>query len=765
MSMCLIIAQEDNIFIGSDTACAVLNNDTFYRVDSNSEKLFTLGNDVFFCSGNMSIVSKCIKWIYNSFKQQIDIKVLSNYLKKNFPYRNQKYFDIEILLVRYGENIIYQLSQYNNYEIIRYYADNDIQLICGGYKTKWNFNLTKKFLAKKQSVLDVYTNVYNELSDECIGGFLVIYNNPYNKIKRKIREHDIKYVDSISSKLYLLNSDFVQAGHINGTQIIGGDIYSENYSSTTGTYLGLNNGDFSFGGGKIKYESSIDLLTIKGVNIEWSSSTTPEISDINGLSEDLEEKSANITANADAITAEVSRATTAESNLSSSIIQTAESITSTVNKQITETKEYADAVANTAELNANSSTDEKLKSYSTTTEMNSAITQTAESITSTVSKTYETKTDAETNYTSLQSQITQNANNIELRVEKGSIISTINQSAEEISINASKISLEGVVTANSYFKINTDGSMEATNGTFSGEIVTTSGTIGGFKIGSSAIYNGTNSMSSTTAGIYLGTNGIRQYASSSAYVNISSGVLTAKGANITGTITTSNINATGGTIGGINISSTGLYYSGSSSTDGFGIWKSGTHSHNGSYIIMHAGGNGSNIGGATFRVYQNGAVIANSLTATNATISGVLTAGTGSSLGGFKTDSNSIYYGSWGSTPPSVFMCTGSNSSYSLGGSGSISGWCFGAGSTFGVTNSGAMYCTSGKIGGWSISSSTLRADNSFLDASGVFCFQDNTNCQVSFSGGTLSLSSGGKFRIGSTSLTESNLIKLLALI
>ena len=83
----------------------------------------------------------------------------------------------------------------------------------------------------------------------------------------------------------------------------------------------------------------------------------------------------------------------------------------------------------------------------------------------------------------------------------------------------------------------------------SGRITATSGSIGGFTIGSSSIYNGTSSLTSTTAGIYLGTNGIRQYASSDAYTNITKGILTAKGANITGTISTDNITATGGSIG------------------------------------------------------------------------------------------------------------------------------------------------------------------------------------------------------------------------
>lgn len=82
--------------------------------------------------------------------------------------------------------------------------------------------------------------------------------------------------------------------------------------------------------------------------------------------------------------------------------------------------------------------------------------------------------------------------------------------------------------------------------------------IGGFTIGSNAIYNGTSSLTSTTAGIYLGTDGIRNYKNSNTYVDIKNGVLTAKAANISGTITTSNITATGGTIGGFKLSSTQL---------------------------------------------------------------------------------------------------------------------------------------------------------------------------------------------------------------
>ena len=97
-----------------------------------------------------------------------------------------------------------------------------------------------------------------------------------------------------------------------------------------------------------------------------------------------------------------------------------------------ETKTTVTEKCNTAESNANKATDEKLTEYSTTEEMNSAIKVKADAIESTVSK----------------------------KVGSDEIISKINQSAEKVSINAEKISLNGAVTANSNFKINTDGSAE-----------------------------------------------------------------------------------------------------------------------------------------------------------------------------------------------------------------------------------------------------------------------------------------------------------------
>lgn len=76
----------------------------------------------------------------------------------------------------------------------------------------------------------------------------------------------------------------------------------------------------------------------------------------------------------------------------------------------------------------------------------------------------------------LSSRITQTETSISSKVSKGDIASSINQTAQSVKINASKINFNGLVTANTYFKINTDGSFAAKKGTI-GNFTITSGKI------------------------------------------------------------------------------------------------------------------------------------------------------------------------------------------------------------------------------------------------------------------------------------------------
>lgn len=99
----------------------------------------------------------------------------------------------------------------------------------------------------------------------------------------------------------------------------------------------------------------------------------------------------------------------------------------------------------------------------------SRITVAEGSITSEVSRAKNAESD-------LSSRITQTETSISSKVSKGDIASSINQTAQSVKINASKINFDGLVTANTYFKINTDGSFAAKKGTI-GNFTVTSGKI------------------------------------------------------------------------------------------------------------------------------------------------------------------------------------------------------------------------------------------------------------------------------------------------
>lgn len=107
------------------------------------------------------------------------------------------------------------------------------------------------------------------------------------------------------------------------------------------------------------------------------------------------------------------------------------------------------------------------------------------------------------------------------------------------------------------------------------------------------------------------------------------GSLYATNANISGTI-----NAESGSIDAWTIGNGGIYYSNGAS--GCGLVGDNRHAN----IAIYAGANTSNIGGAPFRVYHDG-----SLVATNANITGTITATSGTFNG--TVNANSGHIGCW----------------------------------------------------------------------------------------------------------------------
>ncbi|MBO7662985.1 MAG: hypothetical protein J6U01_06405, partial [Clostridia bacterium] len=119
-----------------------------------------------------------------------------------------------------------------------------------------------------------------------------------------------------------------------------------------------------------------------------------------------------------------------KSELSSSITQTASSIRSEVNAA--KSTIYSSITQTASQIRAEVSNVQA--------GLSSSITQTASQI----------RTEVRSTASGLQSQITQNAGNIELKVSKNGVISSINQTPESITIDASRINLNGYVTATNF---------------------------------------------------------------------------------------------------------------------------------------------------------------------------------------------------------------------------------------------------------------------------------------------------------------------------
>ena len=278
------------------------------------------------------------------------------------------------------------------------------------------------------------------------------------------------------------------------------------------------------------------------------------------------------------------------------------------------------------------------------------------------------------------------------------------------------------------------------NGYFQGMIVSSAGKIGNFNLGD-AIYYGTNSISSTTPGVYLGSDGVRNYKDDNTYVNISQGVITAKAVDLTGKITASS-----GAIGGFKIDSTSIR------TNDVAVTSNADNSISLSSADFTRTINSTSRSGLRFAIgdkfgvtgdgiiYAGSAVISGAITATSlstgtktaattgkgffvnstgdiyvgdgstnnftVTAAGAITAKSGTIGAGnsaWNIGTGSLYSGNAtpGYNTSTLVFSTGTASTKSIGGSDTSSRtWMLSAGTGFGVTTTGALYCNDIHISG-----------------------------------------------------------------
>lgn len=154
----------------------------------------------------------------------------------------------------------------------------------------------------------------------------------------------------------------------------------------------------------------------------------------------------------------------------------------------------------------------------------------------------------------------------------GNLKSFVGAGQDGVKIKASNIQLEGLVTANENFKILEDGSIEAKNGKFTGEIESYKGTIGGFTIGNGRI--GSEATQSGEGGSLAIYSNFFRVGGNDGYVMFGNDVIpgTAGGAfTATGRIVNKQPNTHGNY--GLDQANYGLFIHVSGGTKNYGIWS------------------------------------------------------------------------------------------------------------------------------------------------------------------------------------------------
>ena len=116
--------------------------------------------------------------------------------------------------------------------------------------------------------LDELTGAYNPEQAKFISNLLCYTDDGWETVKQAIGK--ITYTDPELKKTvnkYGVIADTIIAAEIYGSKFVGGYIYSENYwdTSSKGSYINLNNGTFSLGGGAILFDGT--SLNVKMDNL------------------------------------------------------------------------------------------------------------------------------------------------------------------------------------------------------------------------------------------------------------------------------------------------------------------------------------------------------------------------------------------------------------------------------------------------------------------------------------------------------------------
>ena len=228
------------MYFGTDSAISTKINDNIYRLSEDGQKIWIIDNQIIFCSGRMEIVKNIMSKFLNQCSKSInDLKNIAKEYYEDYIINNNivsETFLLDILIgnIKHKQSIVYQISPYNDFQIIerKILLHNQFGIWTGGIKTRELFNIAHINLVNNKTIQEVYQNTFDFVSYEGIGGNLFIYkldnkNGCQLYYNNKIKEKDIQYINvDLCKQLIVAEQVYGKLGifaQVRANQIVVGD--------------------------------------------------------------------------------------------------------------------------------------------------------------------------------------------------------------------------------------------------------------------------------------------------------------------------------------------------------------------------------------------------------------------------------------------------------------------------------------------------------------------------------------------------------------
>lgn len=294
MSSIMIIQEHEKFTFAVDTARCWGDEDFVkYRdLDEKVQKVHKAGRDMVFIAGMTECTEKLKRDLHQlvNKKNHVNIELLKQYLKREFPLEKSKYKDtglsdigVAVLSVINNESVLYDFDQDDNFNEIAMSKSkpSESKLYVSGFDSKRIYNFALKYLRSLKNVAeyrkpDTFIHVYQNNYSEGVGGYIQVYSMDSDGcnmiIEHRLKEEGLRYVTYVSNsnKLTTQEKDLSFTSNITAGTMIGGTISGTDISGvniTGGTISGSTINGVTVNGSVINSSSTYGSLKIEGAYI------------------------------------------------------------------------------------------------------------------------------------------------------------------------------------------------------------------------------------------------------------------------------------------------------------------------------------------------------------------------------------------------------------------------------------------------------------------------------------------------------------------